>query len=114
MLMDMLIIFIVITVILFILTVFIMDDYPILAIPFIFAGMVFTILCSYGFFDVGIFYIGQNSTTGELAPFVYSDVSYGEMYPWIFFFVFILYMILFVRVGFNIWVEAHQPQDKRR
>ena len=104
----MLMIFIIITIILFILSVFIMDDNPILAIPIIFAGMVFTILCSYGFFNVDTVYMGQNTTTGNIEPMIYQNPEYGEMYPWIFFFVFILFVILFIRVCFNIWVEAHQ------
>jgi hypothetical protein len=112
MMMEMLIIFIVITIILLILSVFVMDDNPILSIPFIFAGMVFTILCSYGFFDVGTFYMGQNLTTGNLEPLVYSDPSYGEMYPWVFFFIFILYIILFIRVGFNLIQEAKETQGQ--
>lgn len=109
--MDMLIIFIVITVILFILTVFIMDERPILCIPLIFAGMLFTVLCAYGFFDVGTFYVGQNATTGDLAPFIYSDESYSLAYPWVFFFLFLLYVILFIRVGFNMWQEALETKS---
>lgn len=112
MMMDMLIIFIVISIILFILTVFVMDDMPMLAIPFIFAGMIFAILCAYGFFDVGTFYVGQNITTGNLEASVYSDESYGVMYPWVFFFVFILYVFLFVKVAFNIWKEANETRGQ--
>jgi hypothetical protein len=110
MLIDMLIIFIVITIILLILSIFVMEDMPILAIPMIFAGMVFTILCSFGFFDVGTFYMGQNATTGILEPMIYSDESYGVGYPWVFFFIFLLYTILFIKVGFNLWMEAKETQ----
>ena len=105
-------IFIVITIILFILSFFVMEDMPILAIPFIFAGMIFTVLCAYGFFDVGTFYIGQNITTGNLEPGIYSDESYGIMFPWIFFFIFILYMFLFVKVGFNLLKEANETKGE--
>ena len=101
MLMDMLIIFIMISIILFIITILIMEDYPMIAIPLIFAGMIFTVLCTYGFFNVEIFYMGQNVTTGNLTPYLYTDTSYSEVYPWVFFFLFILYIFLFIRIGFN-------------
>jgi hypothetical protein len=108
----MLIIFIIITIILFILSAILMDDNPMIAIPIIFAGMIFTILCSFGFFDVGTLYIGQNLTTGNLEPLIYSDESYGVGYPWVFFFMFILFAILFIRVGFNLWMEAKDTQGQ--
>ena len=111
---DMLIIFILIAVILFILTVFIMDDSPMLAIPFIFAGMIFSVICTYGFFNVETFYIGQNVTTGNLAPYMYTDDSYALVYPWVFFFMFLLYVILFVRVGFNVWKESLETKGEMK
>jgi len=106
MLIDMLIVFIIISVLLFIFSVLMMDDYPILTIPFIFAGMVFTVISTYGFFDVETLYVAQNVTSGNFEAFLYSDESYGTVYPWVFFFLFLLYVFLFIRVGFNLWKEA--------
>lgn len=112
MLLEMLIIFIVIAVILFVISVLFMDDSPMIAVPIIFAGMIFTILCSYGFFDIGTVYIGQNLTTGAIEPMVYSNESYGVGYPWVFFFMFILFAVLFIRVGFNLVMEARSTQGE--
>ena len=52
MLVDMLMVFIIVSILLFVFSVFLMDEQPILTIPFVFAGMIFTVISTYGFFNV--------------------------------------------------------------
>ena len=112
MMLDLLIIFIVIDILLLILSIFTMDENAIMAVIFIFAGMVMTAMCIYGLVNVDMFYVGQNATTGDLAPFIYTDTSYGVVYPYIFFFIFIIYLVMFFRVGFNLWKEATETKGE--
>ena len=112
MLLEMLIVFIIITVILFILSVIFMDDAPMVAVPILFTGMVFTILCAFGFFEVDTVYLGQNLSTGAIEPMIYSNEAYNTAYPWVFFFLFILFAIVFLRIGFNLLMEAKQTMGE--
>jgi len=112
MLVDMLMVFIIVSILLFVFSVFLMDEQPILTIPFVFAGMIFTVISTYGFFNVETFYVGQNVTTGNFEAFNYVDTSYATVYPWVFFFLFILYVFIFIRVGFNLWKEAMETEGK--
>ena len=52
MLAEILALFIVITIVMFVISVMIVDEMPQLSIPFIIVGMIFCILCSYGMWDV--------------------------------------------------------------
>lgn len=89
-----------------------MEDYPIIAIPLIFAGMVFTVLATYGFFNVETLYVAHNATSGNLEAFLYEDTSYATIYPWAFFFLFLLYVFLFVYVAFKFWKEAMETKGE--
>ena len=104
--MDVLILFIIITVILFFVSVFTMEDNPFLSIPFIMVGMIFSILCTYGFWDVEYFYVGYNATTGNTTTNIYSTMDYGNPYGYIFMFLFFIFFVLFFRAGFNMWNDA--------
>jgi len=94
MLFDMLILFIVITLLCLIISIFLMEDRPQIAIPFIMIGMIFTILCTYGFWDVEYFYVGYNATAGNTSSFMYSTSQYGDPYSYVFFIVFWIFVIL--------------------
>lgn len=112
MLMELLIIFIIATIILFILSVYTMEEYPMLAIPIILVGMICTIICAYGFWNVEYFYIAYNNTLGNSSGFIYSTMNYGDPYSYIFMFLFFIYCALFVKTGFNMWSEALQTKNE--
>jgi len=112
MIMDVLILFIIITIILFFVSVFTMEDNPILSIPFIMLGMVFSVLCTYGFWDVEYFYVGYNATTGNTSTHIYSTMDYGNPYGYIFMLMFFIFFVLFFRAGFNTWTDALQTKGE--
>jgi hypothetical protein len=105
MLFDILIVFVIITIILFFLSVFLLEDYPMQDIPFIMMGMVFSIFCTYGFWKVEYFYVGYNATVGNSSYYT-SNLDYGDPYSYIFVLVFFIFTILFVKAGFNMWRES--------
>lgn len=106
---EWLVIFIIITVILFILALYTMEENPILAIPLIMVNMIFIIIVTYGFFDVEWFYIALNGT-----PTIYSTAEYGEPYAYIFFMFFFIHIMLFVKTGFNLWKEALETKGEMK
>ena len=112
MLFDMLVLFIVITIILFFISVFTMEDNPVWSIPFIMLGMVFSILCTYGLWDVEYFYVGYNATEGNTSTYMYSTYSYGDPYGYIFVLLFFIFVILFFRAGMNMWLDALKTQGQ--
>jgi len=114
MLFDMLILFIVITLLCLIISIFLMEDRPQIAIPFIMIGMIFTILCTYGFWDVEYFYVGYNATAGNTSSFMYSTSQYGDPYSYVFFIVFWIFVILLLRTGMNLWKEALQTEGQMK
>lgn len=101
MLAEWLILFIIITFICLILSIFLMEENPILAIPVIMIGMIFSVLCAYGVFDVDYVYIAYNSTVGNSTPYVYS-VEYGSPYTYVFFLIFMIFCMLFFKTGWNL------------
>jgi len=112
MFMDLLILFIVLSVLFFILSVYLMEDNPQLAIPFITLGMIFTILCAYGMWDVDVLYVNYNATTGVTNTSIYSTMDYGDPYSYIFVLFFFIFMVLFFKTGFNMWREALKTQSE--
>lgn len=112
MLLDLLIIFILIVIICFIISVFIMEDEPAIAIPFITVGMVFSILCSYGMWSVESFYVGYNASSGNTESALYNTMSYGDPYSYIFVLMFFIFFVLFIKTGFNWWREALKTQGE--
>jgi hypothetical protein len=112
MFMDLLIIFIILSIIFFILSIFTMEDTPMLSIPFIMVGMIFAIICTYGLWDVEIIYTNFNATTGFTNTSIYSTGSYGDPYGYIFVLFFFIFCVLFVRAGFNMWQDALRVQGE--
>ena len=112
MIMDMLMLFIVITLILFFVSVFLMEDYPLLSIPFIMLGMIFSILVTYGLWDVEYFYIGYNASVGNTSTYTYSTMSYGDPYSYIFVLLFFIFVVLFIRSGMNMWRDALETKGE--
>ena len=112
MLIDILMLFIIITIIVFLLTLFIIDDKPIIAIPLSMIGMIFSILCTYGMWNVEYFYVGYNATLGNSSSYVFSTMNYGDPYSYIFVLFFFVFVILFFKAGWNMWKEALQTQGE--
>ena len=108
----MLILFIVITIILFFVSVFLMEDNPMLSLPFITLGMIFSVLCTYGIWNVEYFYVGYNATVGNTSTYMYSTFDYGDPYGYIFMFMFFLFVVLFFRAGMNMWKQALETQGE--
>lgn len=112
MLIDMLILFIIITIIVFFITLFIIDDKPIIALPLIMIGMVFSVLCTYGMWNVEYFYVGYNATVGNSSSYTFSTMTYGDPYSYIFVLFFFVFVILFFKAGWNLWKEALLTQGE--
>ena len=112
MIMDMLILFIVITLILFFVSVFLMEDYPLISLPFIMLGMIFSILVTYGLWDVEYFYVGYNASVGNTSTYTFSTMSYGDPYSYIFVLLFFIFVVLFFRAGMNTWRDALETQGE--
>lgn len=114
MLMDMLILFAVITIILFILSVFTVDENPALAIPFIIMGMIFCILCAYGSVNIETLYIGYNATYGNSTAQLHSTLKHGEPYGYMFMTFFFIYTLLFFKAAVNVLKESAKTKGEIR
>lgn len=112
MLIDILILFIIITLIVFFLTLFIIEDKPMIALPLIMIGMIFSILCTYGMWNVEYFYVGYNATEGNSSSYIFSTMDYGDPYSYIFVLFFFVFIILFFKAGWNMWREALKTQGE--
>ena len=106
----MLILFVVITLICFFISIFTMEDNPMLAIPVIMIGMIFSVLCTYGFWDVEYFYVGYNASVGNTTSYIYSTSVYGDPFSYVFFILFFVFFALFIKTGFNMWRDALETQ----
>ena len=104
-----LIIFIILTIIMLILSLFLLEDEPILCIPFIMIGMIFSILCTYGMWSVEW---ATTSTDGTLV--IQSTNNYGEPYSYVFFWVFLIFLMIFVKAAFNTWRDAIRGQEQMK
>lgn len=112
MFMDLLIIFIMLSIIFFILSIVFMENNPGISIPFIMLGMIFTILCCYGLWNVEVLYVGYNASSGLTNTSIYQTSVYGDPYSYIFVLFFFIFMVLFFRSGFNLWKEALETQGE--
>lgn len=112
MFMDLLVLFIILSIIFFILSIYLMEDNPMMSIPFIMLGMIFTILVTYGLWEVDILYVNYNASSGLTNTSIYSTTSYGDPYSYIFVLFFFIFMVLFFRAGFNMWRQALQTQGE--
>lgn len=112
MLLDMLILFILITIISFILSIFLLEDKPLLALPFITLGFVFSILCTYGMYYVEIMNNSFNSTTGVTTLEVTGFYNWGDPYAVVFVLMFFIFLLLFIRCGYNMWRIALETEGE--
>lgn len=112
MFMEMLLLFVVIVIIMLILSVYTMDESPSLSIPLIMVGIIFTVLCAYGVWNVEYIYVGTNVTTGLMESQIYSTDSYGNPYSYIFMTLCFIFVMFFFRAGFNLWKESLQTKGQ--
>jgi len=112
MLAEILALFIVITIVMFVISVMIVDEMPQLSIPFIIVGMIFCILCSYGMWDVETQYIGYNATHGNTTFYTHSTMSYGDPYSYVFMFFFFIFVLLFFRAAWRYLEEAQKTKGE--
>lgn len=114
MLVELLVLFIIIVVAMLILSAFMMEsDKPEIAIPFVMVGLIFSVLCSYGFWNIQWFYIKfENTTNGNITytPAIYSTMQFGNPYSYIFMVLFFIFCILFVRIGWNVVNKAAETK----
>ena len=81
------------------LTIFLILDWPILSIPVILMGMIFSILSTYGLWSIEKLDTGYNSTTG-VTETVTTTLNYGDPYSYIFMIIFFIFSILFLYASF--------------
>jgi len=112
MLAEILVLFIIITIIMFILSVYTVDENPTLSIPFIMVGMIFCVLCAYGMWNVETQYIGYNATLGNTSFYTQSVSTYGDPYSYVFLAFFFIFVLLFIRSGWNLWKEALETKGQ--
>jgi hypothetical protein len=111
MLMDLLILFIVLSILFFILSVYLVETSPMISIPFIMLGMIFTIITTFSLWNVEILYTNFNATTGITNASIHT-INYSDPYSYIFVLFFFIFMVLFFRAGFNMWNIALKQQGE--
>ena len=109
---DLVILFIVLTVLFLFISIYETENNPFIAIPFIMLGMIFTILVTYGLWDVEIPYVGYNSTFGNSSFAMFSTSSYVDPSSYIFILVFFVFVMLFIRCGWNLWSDALETKGE--
>jgi len=92
-----------------IISLFLLEDEPVLCIPFIMIGMIFSILCTYGMWNVEWATTASNGTL-----VIQSTNAYGEPYSYVFYWIFIIFLALFVKAGFNTWREAIKNKEQMK
>jgi len=109
---DLLILFIILTILFLFISFFTMEDFPMISLPFCMIGMIFSILCTYGMWNIETLYIGYNASFGNTSAEIYSNQSYGDPYGYIFMFLFFVYILVFFRIGWNLWTEALETEGQ--
>lgn len=100
MFMDWLQLFIVITLIAVVISAYLMEKQPYISIPFIFIGLIFSVICTYGFWNVEWAVLHSDNT------FTIESANYGEPYSYVFMFLFFVFFMFLIRAGWNTWKDA--------
>ena len=100
MLVGWLTLFIVVTLVAILISAYLMEENPQLSIPFIFIGMIFSVLSTYGFWNVEWPVLQADDT------FIMETANYGEPYSYVFMFLFFVFLLFLIRAGMNMWKEA--------
>lgn len=96
MMIEWLTIFIVISIIFFIIILYTVDDNPVICVPLIIVNLIIITFVMMGFMNVEWFYI---DTSGN--PGMYSTDSYANPYSYVFFAFFFINAMLFVKAAVN-------------
>ena len=106
MLFEMLILFIILAILMFILSIYTIEDAPYYSIAFVMLGMIFSVLCAYGVWEVDFLVVGYNASNGSTVTEMYNSYSYGDPYSYIFVLLFFIFVIMFMVAAFNSWKHA--------
>lgn len=106
MLVSILLLFMVVTFIALLVSLYLMETKPMLSIPFIFIGLIFSVICTYGLWNVE-FAILQSDNVFHM-----ESVDYGQPYSYVFVFMFFVFMLFFIRAGQNMWTEALETKGE--
>jgi magnesium-transporting ATPase (P-type) len=102
----------VIVIIFLIISMYLMEsEKPYLSIPFIMIGLIFSVIVTFGLWNVEVAYTAVNVTTGGTDFLIYNTEEYGDPYSYIFFLLFFIYIAFFVRAGFN-WLKIIMNEDE--
>jgi len=91
------------------------EENPIMSIPFILVGLIFVAMISMGFLDISVFYAGTNSSGSEIVGKMYTDIENigkNEVYAYLFFFLGGIHVMLFIRALYNIVKEQRRELSK--
>jgi predicted membrane protein len=102
---DLLIIFVIVSILFLIISIILVEENPRLSVVFIIVGLIFTVYCSFGFMQVQ--YVLGDGT-------LYTDESYAEPFGWGFFFIAMIYAMLFFYAGYNYMRQMMYPGEKPR
>ena len=100
MLVEWLTLFIVVTLVAVLISAYMMENYPYFSIPFIMLGMIFSVLCTYGVWNVEWAVLYNDNS------FVLESANYGEPYSYVFMLIFFIFFLFFIRAGWNAWKDA--------
>jgi len=106
MLQNWLTLFIIITLLAFLISAYLMEEKPFLSIPFIFIGLIFSVLCSYGVWNVEWAVLQSDNT------FLFESANYGQPYSYVFMFIFFVFFLFFIRAGWNTWKDALETKKE--
>lgn len=106
MLESILIVYIILSALLFVLCVLLMEDKPWLAVPLVMVGVIFSTMCVFGFFQVDVPMMVYNSTSEAYEPSLLSVTDQYVPYVWVYFLFVLIYGLVFVKAMFNILVKS--------
>ncbi len=98
--------FIVVTLVSILISAYLMEENPIISIPFIMIGLIFSVICAYGVWDVEWVVLHSDNTL------VLESVDYGIPYTFVFVFLFFVFVLFFFRAGFNLYKEAIETKGE--
>ena len=98
--------FIIVTLIAILISAYLMEENPIMSIPFIFIGLIFSVICAYGVWDVEFVVLLSDDTI------VYESADYGQPYSYIFVFLFFILVMFFFRAASNYFVDSAKTEGE--
>ena len=98
--------FIVVTLVSILISAYLMEENPIISIPFIMIGLIFSVICAYGVWNVEWAVLHSDNTL------VLESADYGIPYTFVFVFLFFVFVLFFFRAGFNLYKEAIETKGE--